>query len=107
MLRKLWTAHPARRWAACAPLAALALALLVVWPRPAPTVGQEIRVSPQRETFLSGGARSEIILREIAETLKRIDARLERFEQALRDAEQRPPEREPALQPPEQPKDEG
>lgn len=54
----------------------------------------EIRETPRPEAFLSGGARSEIVLREIAETLKRIDGRLERFEQALREPEGA--EREPA-----------
>ena len=107
MLRGLWTRNPGRRWAAYVSLAAIALVALLAWPRGTPTIGQEIRVSPPRDTFLSGGARSEIVLREIADTLKRIDGRLERFEQALRDAEQRPPEREPALQGADQPRDEG
>jgi hypothetical protein len=39
--------------------------------------------SPQKQ-FLSGGARSEVVLREISETLKRIDGRLERMENAVR-----------------------
>lgn len=33
-----------------------------------------------RTAFKSGGARSEIVLKEIAATLKQIDARLERLE---------------------------
>jgi len=107
MTRRLCTANPGRRWVAYMPLAALAVALVVAWPRGTPTIGQEIRVSPPRDTFLSGGARSETILREMAETLKRIDGRLERFEQALRDADQRPADREPPPQGADQPKEEG
>jgi hypothetical protein len=72
--------------------------LALAWPRPSDTVGGEIRELPPRDAFLSGGARSEIVLREISETLHRMDLRLERFERALRDAEQRPAEQEPAPQ---------
>ena len=107
MMRRLQMPQSRRSWALCAGLAAIALVALLAWPRGTPTIGQEIRTSPPRDTFLSGGARSEIILREMAETLKRIDGRLERFEQALRDAEQRPVDREPAPQGAEEPRDEG
>jgi hypothetical protein len=98
MMRKLQMFKPPRRFAACAGLAALAVGIVVAWPRETPTVGADIRESPPRETFLSGGARAEIVLREMAETLRRIDGRLERFEQALRDSAERPAEREPPLQ---------
>jgi len=98
MMRKLQMLKPPRRFAACAALAGLAFLLAIAWPRETPTVGADIRESPPRETFLSGGARAEIVLREMAETLRRIDGRLERFEQALRDAAERPAEREPGLQ---------
>ena len=43
-------------------------------------VSAEVREETPREAFKSGGERSEIVLREISETLKRIDARLERLE---------------------------
>jgi hypothetical protein len=40
----------------------------------------DVRQSPPRAAFLSGGERSEKVLVEISETLKRIDQRLERLE---------------------------
>ena len=43
----------------------------------------EVRRKPPRETFQSGGARSEVVLREIAATLKRIDSRMERIERVV------------------------
>lgn len=41
-----------------------------------------VRTPPERTAFKSGSARSEAILREIADTLKRIDARIERLEKS-------------------------
>ncbi len=41
---------------------------------------------PPRETFLSGGERSERILRDISAILKQMDGRLARIEQAASDA---------------------
>jgi hypothetical protein len=91
----------ARRLAACAGVAALGLVVALAWPRPTPILGGDIRELPPRETFLSGGARSEVVLKEISDTLRRIDTRLEHFERALRDATDRPGEPEPAApQPP-------
>jgi hypothetical protein len=87
-----------RRVTGLAALAALGLILALAWPRPTPILGGDIRELPPREAFLSGGARSEIVLKEISETLRRIDLRLERFERALRDATERPGEPEPAAQ---------
>jgi hypothetical protein len=49
------------------------------------SVQAEVRERP-RETFKSGGERSEIVLKEVLETLNRIDGRLERFENAMRAA---------------------
>jgi hypothetical protein len=49
----------------------------------------EVRERP-REAFKSGGERSEIVLREVLATLNRIDARLERFENAMRAAAEQP-----------------
>jgi hypothetical protein len=54
------------------------------------SVQAEVRERP-REAFKSGGERSEIVLREVLATLNRIDARLERFENAMRAAAQQPP----------------
>jgi len=52
------------------------------------TIAQgDVREAPAREQFLSGSARSEVVLKEIAETLKRIDQRLDRFEKALREVD--------------------
>lgn len=41
-----------------------------------------VRTPAPRSVFTSGAQRSEVVLREIADTLKRIDARLERLEKA-------------------------
>lgn len=41
-----------------------------------------VKTPPPRTAFKSGAQRSEIVLREIADTLKRIDARIERLEKA-------------------------
>lgn len=56
----------------------------------------EVRERP-REPFLSGGARSEIVLKEVLATLNRIDAKLERFETAMRAAAQQPSPPQPPL----------
>jgi hypothetical protein len=58
-------------------------------------VQAEVRQRPH-EHFKSGGERSEIVLREVLATLKQIDARLERFENAMRAAAQQP--QPPAVQ---------
>lgn len=42
----------------------------------------EVQSSKPPTAFKSGGARSEIVLREIADMLKTMDARLEKIEQA-------------------------
>jgi len=67
---------------------AIAIALLATHSLLGPTAAQgDGRETPRPEMFLSGGARSEIVLREISETLKRIDSRLERFEKVLRESD--------------------
>lgn len=43
----------------------------------------EISKGPQRKAFLSGGARSELVLIEIAGVITRIDGRLARIEKAV------------------------
>ena len=58
----------------------------------------EVREGQKREAFMSGGARSELVLRDIHETLKQIDRRLERFENAMRAAAAAQPR--PAAPPP-------
>jgi hypothetical protein len=63
---------------------ALVAVQLIQWP---PKAHADIQEGPKPEAFLSGGARSEIVLKEMAETLRRIDTRLERFERALREVE--------------------
>jgi hypothetical protein len=45
--------------------------------------GAEVRTSPPRKAFLSGGARSELVLREISATLKRIETQLGRIERKI------------------------
>jgi hypothetical protein len=80
---------------------AIAVAVLLLasnYPYFSTTAQGDVRETPRPETFLSGGARSEIVLKEMSETLKRIDARLERFEKALRDEDanrQAPAQTEP------------
>jgi hypothetical protein len=74
-------------WAFVAIAGLLGLAVATGWLRMPSTVGGEVQEEPQREAFLSGAARNERALREIGETLRRIDARLERFERALNEPE--------------------
>lgn len=38
---------------------------------------------PRREAFLAGGERSELVLREISATVKKMDTRLENIERTL------------------------
>jgi hypothetical protein len=47
------------------------------------SVHADVRKTPPRQAFQSGGERSEVVLREIAGTLKRIDGRLERIEKTV------------------------
>jgi transposase len=87
MVRIEWKRPSRPGWALGAAMA-VALVLLVAFALRWPSAVQgEIRESARPEAFLSGGARSEIVLKEIHETLRRIDARLERFERALRESE--------------------
>lgn len=51
--------------------------------RPGPQAVAEVRRTPPREAFQSGGERSEVVLREIAATLTRIESRVERIEKSL------------------------
>ena len=51
--------------------------------RPGPQAVAEIRRTPPREAFQGGDERSEVVLREIAATLARIESRVERIEKAL------------------------
>jgi hypothetical protein len=74
-----------RGWLAWLAVAGAIVLLAGNYPHLSTTAQGDVRESPRPEAFLSGGARSEIVLKEISETLKRIDARLERFEKALRD----------------------
>jgi len=43
----------------------------------------EVTELPRREAFQAGGERSEIVLRDIAAILKRMDTRVERIEQVI------------------------
>lgn len=85
-------------WMAWSGLAVAAVLLANNCPHWATTAQGDIRETPRPEAFLSGGARSEIVLREMSETLKRIDSRLERFEKALREPEPDKSGRQPAAQ---------
>lgn len=57
-----------------------ALGRTVEFTRPA---AADTRESPKREAFKSGGARSEVVLREISATLGRIEKRVESIEKAV------------------------
>lgn len=50
------------------------------------TAHADVRRTPERESFKSGSARSESLLREIAGTLKKIDGRVARIESKLANA---------------------
>jgi hypothetical protein len=54
--------------------------------REAPSARADVTGESPRQQFMAGGERSEVVLREISATLKRIDARLERIERAALDA---------------------
>ena len=74
-------------WFAWFAVAALGMLLAGNVSRLSTTAQGDVRETPVPRTFLSGGERSEAVLKEMAETLKHIDARLERFEKALRETE--------------------
>lgn len=97
MIRVFWRKTKRSAWFISGCLMTAAVCLAIQGPFRASTARGEIEETKPPEAFLSGGARSEIVLREISETLKKIDARLERFERALREAErENPAERQPA-----------
>ncbi len=75
-----------KTWGCVLAGALLAGAVCLMLPSATPNARAEGRTPPPR-AFLSGGERSEIILREIADTLRRIDSRLERLEKAVFEAE--------------------
>ena len=62
--------------------------VIVLLPRPSGDARAEIREQAVPQAFLSGAARNETLLREIADTLKRIDGRLERLERAVYTAQE-------------------
>jgi hypothetical protein len=79
-----WAKSP---WVAWCGAAVAAVLLANSYPHLSSTAQGDVRETPVHDQFLSGGARSEIVLKEIAETLKRIDQRLDRFEKALRESD--------------------
>ncbi len=71
-----------RRW--LLPCVVLAVGLVFGSVARQPDVVQaDVRRTPSRPAFQSGSERSEIILREIASTLKRIEGRIERIERSV------------------------
>jgi hypothetical protein len=82
MLR--WAKNP---WIAWCGAAVAAVLLATSDPHLSTTAQGDVRETPAAEHFSSGGTRSEIVLKEIADILKRIDQRLDRFEKALREAD--------------------
>lgn len=66
----------------------LALALAVGYTAgqtglPSALVQADVTELPRREAFMAGGERSELVLREISATVKKMDARLENIERAV------------------------
>lgn len=53
-------------------------------------IAAEVRQVAPRDHFKSGGERSVAILKEIADSLVRIEKRVEKIEQHLRDSENQP-----------------
>ena len=51
--------------------------------QPSASLHAEVTELPRREAFQAGGERSEIVLRDIAAILKRMDSRVERIEQVV------------------------
>lgn len=76
-----------KTWGCLVAAALLAGTVCLGLPSSIPDARAQGRSPPAPRAFLSGGERSEIILREIAETLRRIDARLERLEKAVFEGE--------------------
>jgi hypothetical protein len=72
-----------RWWKAAVPVAALAGFVAGSADRPGPQAIAEVRRKEPREAFQSGSERSETVLREISDTLTRLDGRVARIEQAL------------------------
>jgi hypothetical protein len=91
MVRVVWRKTKRSVWFVTGCLMTAAVILAIQGPFHGSTAQGEIEETKPPQAFLSGGARSEIVLREIAETLKKIDARLERFERALRETERDAP----------------
>lgn len=54
-----------------------------------PAVQAEVTEEPRREAFKAGGVLNEPVLREIAATLKRIEAKIEKFEKDAKAAPER------------------
>ncbi len=71
-----------RRWLLPCTVLAVGLALGSAARQP-DVVQADVRGTPSRPAFQSGSERSEIILREIASTLKRIEGRIERIERSV------------------------
>ncbi len=79
-----WAKNP---WIAWCGAAVAAVLLATNDPHLSTTAQGDVRETAPQGQFLSGGARSEIVLKEIAEILKRIDQRRDRFEKALRESD--------------------
>jgi hypothetical protein len=69
------------RWISCAALVLGGYALGGTVGLPSPATAEVREVTPP-EAFKSGGARSEIVLKEIAAMLQKMDARLANIEKA-------------------------
>lgn len=61
---------------------AIGFAAGAVW-QASSTVHADVTELPRRDAFLAGGERSELVLREISGTLKKMDGRLERIEKVV------------------------
>ncbi len=73
-------------WGALLAGGCLASAIALGYAPGAGVATAEVRNETPREAFKSGGERSELVLREMSETLRRIDGRLERMEALMRES---------------------
>jgi hypothetical protein len=77
------TSKPTLLGAWCARLCLLGAGVLIGhWHADQPAATAETRSTEQRQAFLSGSERSELVLKDIHKTLETMDARLASIEQA-------------------------
>jgi hypothetical protein len=78
---KSTTSSPVGAWAARLCLVGAGV-VIGSWQAAQPTATAETRSTEQRQAFLSGSERSELVLKDIHKTLETMDSRLATIEQA-------------------------